>query len=170
MSSVHSYNTSSSASENFHIKASRLEIQENAFSRMGVKLWNEIPSFPRELPKKSFKLRIKIKPLSVLTNFSCLTDNGKCNCLKMFEKSSEHLRNSLIILKIGWKSFGNRWPCFEVSVFFGSRRKIFGNLWKSSKMFSDLRKSSENFGNLRNKSVNLRKIRFCRDEKSHAFY
>ena len=58
-SSVHSYNTRSSTSENFYIKASRLEIQKNAFSRMGAKLWNEIPSSLRELPKKSFKLRIK---------------------------------------------------------------------------------------------------------------
>ena len=34
-----------------------------------------------------------------------------------FEKSSEHLRNSLIMLEIGWKSFGNRcWPYFEVIV------------------------------------------------------
>ena len=65
-SSVHSYNTRSSASENFYIKASRLEIQKNAFSRMGAKLWNEIPSSLRELPKKSFKLRIKNKLLSVL--------------------------------------------------------------------------------------------------------
>ena len=42
--SVHSFNTRSSTSENFYIKASRLEIQKNAFSRMGAKLWNEIPS------------------------------------------------------------------------------------------------------------------------------
>ena len=44
----------------------------------------------------------------VQTNFSLLTDNSECNCLKtdllkfscflMFEKSSEHLRNSLIML------------------------------------------------------------------------
>ena len=33
---------------------------------MGVKLWNEMPSSLRELPKISFKLRIKNKLLSVL--------------------------------------------------------------------------------------------------------
>ena len=66
LSSVHSYNTRSSTSDNFYIKASRLEIQKNAFSRIGAKLWNEIPSSPRKLPKKSFKLRIKNKLLSVL--------------------------------------------------------------------------------------------------------
>ena len=60
-----------------------------------------------------------------------------------FEKSSEHLRNSLIMLEIGWKSFGNRWPCFKVvknlstsSVNFG-RRRIFDNLRKSSKIFGN---------------------------------
>ena len=35
---------------------------------MGTKLWNEIPSSLRELPKKSFTLRIKNKLLSVLEN------------------------------------------------------------------------------------------------------
>ena len=81
----------------------------------------------------------------IQTNFSRLTDNSECNWLKTdffyFRevRSPEHLRNSLIWLEIGWKSFGNRWPCFEVvenlstpSVIFGSCREIFGNLWKSS--------------------------------------
>ena len=54
-SRVHLYNTRSSTSDNFYIKASRLEIQNNAFSRIGAKLWNEIPSSLRELPKKLFK-------------------------------------------------------------------------------------------------------------------
>ena len=46
--SVHACNTRSSTSENFYIKTSRLEIQKNAFSRMGAKLWNEIPSSLRD--------------------------------------------------------------------------------------------------------------------------
>ena len=65
-SSVHSYNTHSSTSDNFYIKASRLEVQKNGFSRIGAKLSNEIASSLRKLPKKSFKLRIKNKLLSVL--------------------------------------------------------------------------------------------------------
>ena len=64
--SVHSYNTRSSTSENVSIKASRLEIQKDAFSRMGAKLGNEIPSSLRDLLKKLFKLRIKNKLLSLL--------------------------------------------------------------------------------------------------------
>ena len=78
------------------------------------------------------------------------------------------------MLKIGWKSFGNRWPCFEVienlstpSVIFGSQREIFSNLRKLSE---NLWGSLEIFRNLWKQSVNLRKFRFCGDEKSHAFY
>ena len=95
----------------------------------------------------------------------------------MFEKSSEHLRNSLIMLEIGWKSFENRWPCFEVVknlstswVNFGRRQKIFDNLRKSSKILGDLRNSFEIFGNNRKLLVNLQKFRFCLDKKSHTFY
>ena len=70
--SVHAYNTRSSTLENFYVKASRLE--KNAFSRMGAKSWNEIPSSLRELPKKSFKLRIKNKLLSVLEDEDSFID------------------------------------------------------------------------------------------------
>ena len=97
----------------------------------------------------------KIVNSRIQTNFLRLTDNsehGECNCLKTFEKSSEHLRNSSIMLEIG-----NRWSCFEVvenlstpSVIFGIRQEIFSNLRKPS--------------------VSLWKFRFCEDEKSHAFY
>ena len=52
----------------------RLEIQINAFSGMGAKSWNEIPSSLRELPKKSFKLRIKNKLLSVLEDEDSFID------------------------------------------------------------------------------------------------
>ena len=34
---------------------SRLEIQNNSFSRLRVKLWNEIPHYIMDLPKKTFK-------------------------------------------------------------------------------------------------------------------
>ena len=94
-----------------------------------------------------------------------------------FEKPSEHLRNSLM-LKIGWKSFGNRWPCFEVvenlSAPLGTVRscqEIFGNLRKlsgiSSGILESRRKFSEVLQNLRKLFVTLRKFRFYGDEKSH---
>ena len=43
-----------------------MKYKKNTFSIIGAKLWNEIPSCLRELPKKSFKHRIKNKLLSVL--------------------------------------------------------------------------------------------------------
>ena len=54
-SNIHSYNTPSSTSGKFYVKSSRLEIQNNSFSRVGVRLWNKIPSYLTNLPKKAFK-------------------------------------------------------------------------------------------------------------------
>ena len=41
---------------------------------MGAKLWNEIPSSMRELPKNSFKLGIKDKLRSVLEDKNSFID------------------------------------------------------------------------------------------------
>ena len=54
-SNIHSYNTRSSSSGKFYVKNLRLEIQNNSFSRFGVKLWNKIQSYISDLPKKAFK-------------------------------------------------------------------------------------------------------------------
>ena len=40
ISNVHSYNTRSSAFNNFYTKPSRLSVQANSFSRIGLKVWN----------------------------------------------------------------------------------------------------------------------------------
>ena len=53
-SNIHSYRTRSSTSENFYIKRTRLEVQKDAFSRVGAKIWNEIPNSLKKLPKKEF--------------------------------------------------------------------------------------------------------------------
>ena len=58
----------------FTKKLQDLKYKKNAFSRMGAKLWNEIPSSLRKLPKKSFKLRIKNKLLSVLEDEDSFID------------------------------------------------------------------------------------------------
>ena len=50
-SNIHSYNTRSSTSGKFYVKSSRLEIQ----NKIGVKLWNKIPSYITNIPKKAFK-------------------------------------------------------------------------------------------------------------------
>ena len=54
-SNIHSYNTRSSSSGKFYVKNLRLKIQNKSFSRFGVKLWNKIPSYISDLPKKVFK-------------------------------------------------------------------------------------------------------------------
>ena len=53
--SIHSYNTRSSSANKFYIKKSRLEIQKRAFSRVGAKIWSEMPASLRELPKNTSK-------------------------------------------------------------------------------------------------------------------
>ena len=67
-------------------------------------------------------------------------------------RTSSELCN-IIMLEIGWKSFGNRCrPCFEVienlsipSVIFRSHREMFGSHWKPSAIFGSLPKSSAIF-------------------------
>ena len=59
ISNVHSYNTRSSTSNNFYTKPSRLSVQANSFSRIGVKVWNEIPQALRDLSKNAFKSKLK---------------------------------------------------------------------------------------------------------------
>ena len=54
-SSCHSYNTKASASGNFCVNSSDLELYKLSFSRFGAKLWNEIPCNIRHLPKNKFK-------------------------------------------------------------------------------------------------------------------
>ena len=54
-SNIHSFKTRSSTSGKFYVKSFRLEIQNKSFSRLGVKLWNNIPSYLTNLPKKALK-------------------------------------------------------------------------------------------------------------------
>ena len=49
----------SSASNNFYTKPSRLSVQANSFSRIGVKVWNEVPQALRNLSKNAFKRKLK---------------------------------------------------------------------------------------------------------------
>ena len=57
---IHSYNTRSSVSDNFYIKKSNLEVKRKSFSVIGAKLWNEIPTKLRTLPKLIFKRKIDL--------------------------------------------------------------------------------------------------------------
>ena len=82
-SNIHSYNTRSSMSGKFYVKSSRLEIQNNSFSRLGVKLWNEIPRYITDLPKKTFKSVLRKLLFDVL------------------EKEDDYIQIPMIIKKIG---------------------------------------------------------------------
>ena len=66
ISGIHQYNTRSSESHNFYIKHSRLSIYANSFSRIGAKLWNEIPLSLRNLPKNAFNRKIKQNLINIL--------------------------------------------------------------------------------------------------------
>ena len=66
VSGIHQYNTRSSESQNFYIKHSRLSIYANSFSRIGAKLWNEIPLSLRNLPKNAFIRKIKQNLINIL--------------------------------------------------------------------------------------------------------
>ena len=80
----HSYNTRSSTSGKSYVKHSRLEIQNNSFSRLGVKLWNKIPSYISNLPKKAFK-RVLHKSL-----------------FDILEMEDDYIEIPLIINKLGY--------------------------------------------------------------------
>ena len=59
--------TRSSTSQNFYIKKkSNLEIKKTSFSRLGAKLWNEIPTKLRTLSEHKFKFNIRASLLNIL--------------------------------------------------------------------------------------------------------
>ena len=82
-SNIHSYNTRSSTSRTFYVKISRVEIQNNSFSRLRVKLWNEIPRYITDLLKKTFK--------RVLRKF----------LFDFLEKEDDSIQIPMIIKKVG---------------------------------------------------------------------
>ena len=63
---IHSYNMRSSTSNNLYIKKSKLEIERKSFTRIGAKLWNEIPTKLPPLPKLIFKRIIRITLFNIL--------------------------------------------------------------------------------------------------------
>jgi len=45
-----------------------MEMQRRSLSRLGVRLWNEIPCHMRVLPKKTFKRVLRTSLLNILQN------------------------------------------------------------------------------------------------------
>ena len=69
----HHYSTRSSTSQNVYIKKSRLDVQKNAFSRDGAKIWNEMPnSFNKTYQRITFR---KKKLKGALLNIPKTEDN-----------------------------------------------------------------------------------------------
>ena len=68
ISNIHPYNTRSSASHNFYTQNCRLSIQLNSFSRIGTKIWNEMPHTLRNLSKHDFKRKIKRVLFNILSS------------------------------------------------------------------------------------------------------
>ena len=73
-SSIHTYRTRSSTSNAFYIKQSRLEVQKNAFSRVGAKVWNVIPVSVRNLKKKKFRQKLHSMLMNILKESDCYLD------------------------------------------------------------------------------------------------
>ena len=59
ISNIHFYYTCSSSSNNFYMRSSRIFVQANLFSRIGVRVCQEMLQFLRKLSKNSFKKKIK---------------------------------------------------------------------------------------------------------------
>ena len=68
--------TQSSVSNNFYTQSSRLSIQVNSFSRIGTKIWNEMPKSIslRKLPKTVFKRKINQRLFEILASEDCYID------------------------------------------------------------------------------------------------
>ena len=90
-SHVHSYNTRSSTSQNYYQKFSRLEVENKAFSRVGPRLWDELPSRMRSLPMKTFKNELHNLLLSVLEQFDDYLDTDQIRFAFKKEQSQEKL-------------------------------------------------------------------------------
>ena len=80
--------TRSSASNNFYTKPSRLTVQTNSFSPIGVKVWNEIHQALRNLSKNAFKRKLKQMLFNILGSQDSYVDLSqiikKCKVLVIF--------------------------------------------------------------------------------------
>ena len=68
------YNSRSSVSNNFYRQSSRLWIEANSFSRMGTKIWNEMPMSLRKLAKNVFKRKMRQILFEILASEDCYID------------------------------------------------------------------------------------------------
>ncbi|RMX42791.1 hypothetical protein pdam_00025191, partial [Pocillopora damicornis] len=64
--SKHRHETRSSSSGNYNVQTSRLNLNQDSFSRFGAKLWNAIPNEFRQLSKGAFKRNFHDFLLSIM--------------------------------------------------------------------------------------------------------
>ena len=74
ITSVHSYSTRTSTFEHFYTKKSALDVQSKAFSRVGLKIWNWIPTSLKNSSKNSFKKSIRTKLIEILETENSYVD------------------------------------------------------------------------------------------------
>ena len=74
ISENHSYNTQSAQSNNFYTQSFRLPIEVNSFSRIGTKIWNEMPVSFRKCSKNALKRKIKQTLFEILALEDCYID------------------------------------------------------------------------------------------------
>ena len=65
---VHAYRTRSVTSNNYYIEYSRTNQQKRAFSRIGARVWNGIPTSVRQLHKNAFKKDMRKILLHILVD------------------------------------------------------------------------------------------------------
>ena len=96
--SIHFYNTRSSSANKFYIKKSRLEIQKRAFSRVGAKIWNEMPASLRELPKKHFQTKLHSFLLGFLKKHDDYIDISQItSALKIVQRELEPFNQTYLV-------------------------------------------------------------------------
>ena len=91
---VHSYNTRSSTSQIYYQKFSRLKVQNKAFSRVGPRLWNELPARMRSLPVKTVKKELDNLLLSVPEQCNDYLDTDQITYTFALKKS-DHMKHWL---------------------------------------------------------------------------
>ena len=67
-------NISNLTSEHFYAKKSALNVQSKAFSRVGVKIWNGIPTSLKNSSKNSFKKSIRTRLIEILETENSYVD------------------------------------------------------------------------------------------------
>ena len=106
ISNIHPYNTRSSASHNFYTQSSRLSIQLNSFSRIGTKIWNEMPLTLRNLSKHDFKRKITRVLFNILSS-----EDSYLNIQNIIQKAKFSSAFNVLLYQRFWLRYRIYWVC-----------------------------------------------------------